>query len=196
VSAHASAGPGQRPNGARRRGLRRLTRPRANALAGREGECASLDRLLAAAHQQQSAVLVLRGEAGIGKSALLDYAAERAEGCVVCRAVGAEWEMELPFAGLHQLCVGLLDARDDLPAPQRDALEIAFGLSSGTQPDRFLVSLAVLSLLSGAAAWDVRIDRHDRLAPLSNSGRPRQLRRETAHVPHTKPAQAALRRGT
>ena len=97
-------------------------------------------------------MLVLRGEAGIGKSALLDYAAERAEGCRVCRAFGAEWEMELPFAGLHQLCVGLLDGRDGLPAPQRDALEIAFGLSSGAQPDRFLVSLAVLSLLSHAAA--------------------------------------------
>jgi DNA-binding CsgD family transcriptional regulator len=121
-------------------------------LAGRASECASLDQLLAVAHQQQSAVLVVRGEAGIGKSALLDYAAERAEGCRVCRAVGAEWEMELPFAGLHQLCVGLLDGRDGLPAPQRDALEIAFGLNSGAQPDRFLVGLAVLSLLSHAAA--------------------------------------------
>jgi DNA-binding CsgD family transcriptional regulator len=121
-------------------------------LAGRGSECASLDQLLAAARQEQSAVLVVRGEAGIGKSALLDYTAERAEGCRVCRAVGAEWEMELPFAGLHQLCVGLLDGRDGLPAPQRDALEIAFGLSSGAQPERFLVGLAVLSLLSGAAA--------------------------------------------
>ena len=111
-----------------------------------------MDELLAAARQQQSAVLVVRGEAGIGKSALLDYAAECAEDCRVCRAVGAEWEMELPFAGLHQLCVGLLDGRDGLPAPQRDALEIAFGLSSGAQPDRFLVGLAVLSLLSHAAA--------------------------------------------
>jgi DNA-binding CsgD family transcriptional regulator len=121
-------------------------------LAGRGSECASLDQLLAAAHREQSAVLVVRGEAGIGKSALLDYAAERAAGCRVCRAVGAEWEMELPFAALHQLCVGLLDGRDGLPAPQRDALEIAFGLSSGAQPERFLVGLAVLSLLSGATA--------------------------------------------
>ena len=111
-----------------------------------------MDELLAAARQQRSAVLVVRGEAGIGKSALLDYAAACAEDCRVCRAVGAEWEMELPFAGLHQLCVGLLDGRDGLPAPQRDALEIAFGLSSGAQPDRFLVGLAVLSLLSHAAA--------------------------------------------
>jgi hypothetical protein len=81
-------------------------RRRANPLlAGRGSERASLDRLLAAARQEQSAVLVVRGEAGIGKSALLAYAAERAEGCRVCRAVGAEWEMELPFAGVHQLCV-------------------------------------------------------------------------------------------
>jgi len=121
-------------------------------LAGRGTECARLDQLLAEARLGQSGVLVLRGEAGIGKSALLDYAAERAEGCRVLRATGVEWEMELPFAGLHQLCVGLLDGHERLPAPQRDALETAFGLSAGAQPDRFLVGLAVLSLLSDAAA--------------------------------------------
>ena len=99
----------------------------------------------------QSGVLVLRGEAGIGKSALLDYAAERAEGCRVLRAAGVEWEMELPFAGLHQLCAPLLDGCERLPAPQRDALATAFGLSAGPQPDRFLVGLAVLGLLSEAA---------------------------------------------
>ena len=121
-------------------------------LAGRAAECARLDRLLAEAHAGQSAVLVLRGEPGIGKSALLEYAAEHAEDCRVLRAVGVEWEMELPFAGLHQLCAGLLDGRERLPAPQRDALATAFGLSSGAQPDRFLVGLAVLSLLSDAAA--------------------------------------------
>jgi DNA-binding CsgD family transcriptional regulator len=82
---------------------------------------------------------------------LLEYTAERADGCRVLRATGVEWEMELPFAGLHQLCAGLLDDREQLPAPQRDALETAFGLSSGAQPDRFLVGLAVLSLLSAAA---------------------------------------------
>ena len=120
-------------------------------LAGREAECATVDQLLAKSHQGQSANLVLRGEAGIGKSAMLEYAAEHAEGCRVLHAVGAEWEMELPFAGLHQLCVQLLDHREGLPAPQREALETAFGLSSGTQPDRFLVGLAVLSLLSAAA---------------------------------------------
>ena len=121
------------------------------ALRGRHAECARLDQLLAEARLGHSAVLVLRGEPGIGKSALLEYAAERAEGCRVLRAIGVEWEMELPFAGLHQLCAGLLDGRERLPAPQSDALATAFGLSSGPQPDRFLVGLAVLSLLSDAA---------------------------------------------
>jgi hypothetical protein len=120
-------------------------------LAGRGTERARLDQLLADAHRGQSVVLVLRGEPGIGKSALLDYAAERAEGYRLLRAIGVEWEMELPFAGLHQLCAGLLDGRQRLPAPQRDALETAFGLSSGAQPDRFLVGLGVLSLLSDTA---------------------------------------------
>jgi DNA-binding CsgD family transcriptional regulator len=120
-------------------------------LAGREAECARLDRLLAQVERGQSAVLVLRGDPGIGKSALLDYAADRAENHRVLRAVGVEWEMELPFAGLHQLCAGLLDSLGRLPEPQNDALATAFGLSSGAQPDRFLVGLAVLSLLSEAA---------------------------------------------
>jgi DNA-binding CsgD family transcriptional regulator len=126
--------------------------PRATAvLAGRETECVRLDQLLAEARARQSAVLVLRGEPGIGKSALLKYATERAEGYRIVRAVGAEWEMELPFAGVHQLCAGLAGGRERLPAPQRDALGTAFGLSSGAQPDRFLVGLAVLTLLSDAA---------------------------------------------
>ena len=122
------------------------------ALSGRGTECARLDQLLAEAQLGRSAVLVLRGEPGIGKSALLEYAAERAEGRRVLRATGVEWEMELPFAGLHQLCAGLLDGLGRLPAPQRDALATAFGLDSGAQPDRFLVGLAALSLLSSAAA--------------------------------------------
>jgi DNA-binding CsgD family transcriptional regulator len=121
------------------------------ALAGRGAECRRLDQLLAEAHLGRSGKLVLRGEAGIGKSALLEYAAERAEGCQVLRATGVEWEMELPFAGLHQLCAELLDGRDRLPAAQSDALETAFGLGVGSQPDRFLVGLAVLGLLSDAA---------------------------------------------
>ena len=120
-------------------------------LRGRSAERVQLDRLLDAIHAGQSAVLVLRGEAGIGKTALLEYTAERAEGCRVLRAVGVESEMELPFAGLHQLCAPLLDGLERLPLPQREALGIAFGLSSGTRPDRFLVGLALLSLLSDAA---------------------------------------------
>jgi len=122
------------------------------ALAGRGTECAKLDQQLSDARLGHSSVLVLHGEAGIGKSALLEYAAARAEGCRVLRAVGVEWEMELPFAGLHQLCAGLLDGCGRLPEPQSNAISTAFGLSSGAQPDRFLVGLAVLSLLSDAAA--------------------------------------------
>jgi DNA-binding CsgD family transcriptional regulator len=121
------------------------------ALRGRELEHARLEQLLTAARAGQSAVLVLRGEPGIGKTALLDSAAELAEGYRVLRAVGVESEMELPFAALHQLCAPLLDGLERLPPPQRDALGTAFGLSSGPRPDRFLVGLAVLSLLSEAA---------------------------------------------
>ncbi len=100
----------------------------------------------------RSPVLVLRGEAGIGKTALLGYAAKRAEGGRVVRAAGVESETDLPFAGLLQLCGPLLDGLERLPPPQRDALRTAFGLSSGAQPGPFLVGLAVLSLLSHAAA--------------------------------------------
>src|SRR5262245_46129066 len=115
-------------------------------LADRRTECARLYQLLADAQLGRSTALVLRGEAGIGKSALLDYVADRIDGRVL-RATGAQWEMELPFAGVHQLCRGLLDGRERLPAPQRDAVATAFGLSAGPQPDRFLVGLAVLGLL-------------------------------------------------
>jgi DNA-binding CsgD family transcriptional regulator len=120
-------------------------------LRGRRAECAELDRLLDALRSGQSAILVLRGEAGIGKTALLGYAAELAEGCRVLQAVGVESESELPFAGLHQMCAPLLAGLDRLPPPQRDALGTAFGLTLGARPDRFLVGLAVLSLLSDAA---------------------------------------------
>jgi DNA-binding CsgD family transcriptional regulator len=120
-------------------------------LRGRRAECAKLERLLEAMHLGRSSVVVLRGEAGIGKTALLEYASECAAGCRVVRAVGVESEMELPFAGLHQLCAPLLDGLDRLPPPQRDALGTAFGLTSGARPDRFLVGLAFLSLLSDAA---------------------------------------------
>jgi hypothetical protein len=120
-------------------------------LLGRRSECDALDRLVANVRAGQSAVLVVRGEAGVGKTALLRSLIDGASGCRVARAVGVESEMELPFAGLHQLCGPMLDRLDRLPAPQRDALATAFGLSAGDPPDRFLVGLAVLSLLSDVA---------------------------------------------
>jgi AAA ATPase domain len=121
-------------------------------LLGRRSERAALDRLLDGARAGRSAALVVQGEPGIGKTALLHYAACRAEGFRVVRASGIESEMELPFAGLHQLCVPMLDRLERLPGPQRDALWVAFGLAEGTAPDRFLVGLAVLSLLADVAA--------------------------------------------
>jgi DNA-binding CsgD family transcriptional regulator len=96
--------------------------------------------------------LVVRGEPGVGKTALLEYAVEHAARCRVVRASGVESEVELAFGALHQLCGPLLDHRDALPEPQRDALAIAFGLKAGTPPDRLFVGLAVLGLLSEAAA--------------------------------------------
>ncbi len=118
---------------------------------GRRRECERIDELLAAVRAGRSAVLAIRGDPGAGKTVLLDYLRDRADGCRVVRAVGVESEMELPFAGLHQLCAPLLDRLGALPEPQRDALSIAFGLSQGAAPDRFFVGLAVLSLLSDAA---------------------------------------------
>jgi hypothetical protein len=120
-------------------------------LRGRRRECEALDRVLAAARAGQSSVVVLRGEAGVGKTALLEYAGDRASGFRVARAAGVESEMELAFAGLQQLCAPMLDRLEHLPRPQRDALRLAFALSDGPPPDRFLVALAVLSLLSDAA---------------------------------------------
>ena len=95
--------------------------------------------------------LVVRGEPGVGKTVLLDYLAGRAAGCLVLRAVGVQSEMELAFAGLHQLCAPMLEHAESLPVPQREALRTAFGVSAGPVPDRFLVGLAVLGLLSEAA---------------------------------------------
>jgi DNA-binding CsgD family transcriptional regulator len=120
-------------------------------LWGRHDECERLDRLLADARGGTSGALVLLGEAGVGKTALLDYLLANAAGCRIVRASGVESEMELAFAGLHQLCAPLLDRLDRIRAPQRGALESAFGLRAGDPPDRFLVGLAVLSLLSDAA---------------------------------------------
>jgi DNA-binding CsgD family transcriptional regulator/tetratricopeptide (TPR) repeat protein len=120
-------------------------------LLGRRSDCETLDRLLRSVRSGQSRVLVLRGEAGIGKTALLDYVAGRASGCRVVRADGVQAEMELPFAAVHQLCGRMLDGADGLPGPQRDALREAFGLQDGGAPDHFLVALAVLSLLAAEA---------------------------------------------
>jgi DNA-binding CsgD family transcriptional regulator len=110
-----------------------------------------LDRLIEAVRAGRSGALVIRGEAGVGKTALLDYVAEHASDCLVARAAGVQSEMELAFAGVHQLCAPMLDHLDRLPGPQRDALRSALGLSPATSPDRFLVALAVLSLLSDVA---------------------------------------------
>src|SRR5215469_3577105 len=93
----------------------------------------------------------MRGEAGVGKSVLLNYLARRARGCRVMRAVGVQSEIELAFAGLHQLCAPMLDYAQSLPVPQREALRTAFGLAAGPAPDKFLVGLAVLGLMSEAA---------------------------------------------
>jgi DNA-binding CsgD family transcriptional regulator/tetratricopeptide (TPR) repeat protein len=121
------------------------------ALLGRRRESEALDRLLDAVRGGESRALVLRGEAGVGKTALLDHAIERATGFRVARAAGVQSEMELPFAGLHQLCASMLDRLACLPGPQRNALDTAFGLAAGSAPDLFVVGLAVLSLLSVVA---------------------------------------------
>jgi DNA-binding CsgD family transcriptional regulator len=120
-------------------------------LLGRAGERDVLERLVAGVRAGQSRVLVLRGDAGVGKTALLEHLAEAADGCRIARAAGVESEMELAFAGLHALCAPLLGRLDQLPDPQRDALSTAVGLSAGPPPDRFLVGLAVLNLLADTA---------------------------------------------
>ena len=123
----------------------------AAGLTGRRSERGVLDRFVAGVRAGEGRALVVRGEPGVGKTMLLDYLAGRASGCRVARAVGVQSEMELAFAGLHQLCAPMLDHAESLPVPQREALRTAFGLSAGPVPDRFLVGLAVLGLLSEAA---------------------------------------------
>src|SRR6202035_4406555 len=127
-------------------------RGRASGLTDRRGECGALDQLVETVLSGESRVLVVPGEPGVGKSALLDYLAGRAAGCRVVRAAGMESEMELVVAGLHQLLAPVLDHAEGLPVPQREALRTAFGLSAGLAPDRFLVGLAVLGLGSEVAA--------------------------------------------
>ncbi|HEV2251633.1 MAG TPA: ATP-binding protein, partial [Streptosporangiaceae bacterium] len=123
-------------------------------LTDRRSERAALDRLVKAVRGGQSRALVVRGEPGVGKTVLLDYLARAAtrSGCEVRRATSVQTEMELAFAGLHQLCAPMLGRAEHLPVPQRDALRTAFGMAAGPPPDRFLVGLAVLSLLSEVAA--------------------------------------------
>ena len=120
-------------------------------MLGREREREALGRLLDAARGGDGGVLVVHGEPGVGKTALLDWTVQEARQLQVLRTVGAEGEMELPFAALQQLCSPILDRSDRLPDPRRDALRVAFGLSAGPAPSSFLVGLAVLDLLSEAS---------------------------------------------
>ena len=120
-------------------------------LTDRHSERGVLDRLVHAVRAGEGRVLVVHGEAGVGKTALLGYLTGRAAGCQVMRAAGVQSEMELAFAGLHQLCAPMLTRLEHLAPPQRQALRTAFGMSAGPPPDRFLVGLAVLSLLCEAA---------------------------------------------
>ena len=121
-------------------------------LVDRHSEQERLLRLVAAVGSGDSQTLVVRGDAGVGKTALLDFVVGEATGCRILRVAGVQSEMELAFAGLHQLCAPILNRSGGLPLPQQEALRVAFGLSQGPAPDRFLVGLAVLSLLSEAAA--------------------------------------------
>jgi DNA-binding CsgD family transcriptional regulator len=120
-------------------------------LLGRRAECDFLDAALADALDGRSRVVVLRGEAGIGKSALLEHLTDRLEGWRVARAVGVEAELELAYSGLHQICSPMLDELERLPGPQREALASVFGLSTGAAPNRFLVGLATLTLFAEIA---------------------------------------------
>jgi DNA-binding CsgD family transcriptional regulator len=124
---------------------------RSPAFRGRSSESELLDRLLDDARVGRSGVLVIRGEAGVGKTALMRHAAERASGFQVAQVCGVESEGELPFAGLHQLCTPFLDRIEALAAPQQDAVRVALGLCTGAAPDRFLVGLATLTLLAEMA---------------------------------------------
>jgi predicted ATPase len=120
-------------------------------LLGRSRERDELGRLLTSIRSGRSGVLVVRGEAGIGKTVLLEQLIEDAAGCVVARATGVQADMELPFAGLQQLFGSMLGSLERLPDPQREAVEVAFGLRSGPAPDRFEVGLAMLELVAEVA---------------------------------------------
>src|SRR5215468_7334261 len=126
----------------------------ARRLLGRRSECAALDQLVASVRAGPSRALVLRGEAGVGKTALLEYLVQHASGCGIARASGVESDMELAYAGLQQLCAPFLDRLERLPEPQQDALRVAFGMSGGEVPNRFLIGLAVLHLFADLAEDD------------------------------------------
>jgi AAA ATPase domain len=128
-----------------------MTAESVRGLRGRHSERETLERLLYDARNGRSAVLVVRGEAGVGKSALLRAVSEQASGLRVAQIAGVESEMELPFAGLHQLCGPMLGQLTSLPDPQQRALRVALGLAAGETPDRFLVALGALTLLSEVA---------------------------------------------
>ena len=127
------------------------TRAPAAQLLGRQNERGVVDRVLTSARNGEGGVLAIYGEPGVGKTALLEYAVETASDFHVTRTIGVEGEMELAFAALQQLCSPSLDLIENLPAPQREAVEVALGLSAGRTPNSFLVGLAVLNLLSEAA---------------------------------------------
>src|ERR1700722_4703843 len=131
----------------------RRLRGRVTELTDRLSERAELDRLVDTVRAGESRVLVVRGDPGVGKTVLLDHLADRApgSGCRVARVTGVQSEMELAFAGLHQLCTPMLKYAERLPEPQRDALATVLGIAAGPPPDRFFVGLAVLSLLSEVA---------------------------------------------
>jgi hypothetical protein len=120
-------------------------------LIGRRAECGTIGRLVAEVRAGESRALVVHGEPGVGKTVLLDYLVGQAPDCRLVRAVGVQSEIELAFAALHQLCAPLLDRLEHLPVPQRAALQTAFGMSAGPAPDRFLIGLAVLNMLSDVA---------------------------------------------
>lgn len=123
----------------------------AGSLRGRQSECEELERLVRDALAGRSRAIVLRGSAGVGKTALLGFLSDRVPGWHVATALGVEAEMELAYSGLHQLCAPMLDRLDKLPVPQREALATVFGISAGSAPDRFLVGLATLTLLAEVA---------------------------------------------
>src|SRR5215475_9050736 len=128
-----------------------MDQQRPPGIRGRSSESARLDALLESVRSGHCAVLVIRGEAGVGKTALLRYAVERASGFRVAQIAGVESQMELAYAGLHQLCTPMLDRLEVLPEPQQVALGVALGLASGDPPDRFLVALAALGLIAAVA---------------------------------------------